>query len=160
MNFYFVICEKFLFDEYSINLDYQHEMVLLNKLWESTETGSNYNNSLLYLHIVENALKTNRSFTRTSRNDNSIKFITFNLPFNDTIRQLRKTIIEHLAILRKKEEYRDRVNKILLSDQFHLYENENIEMYLKTDFDTIFEVVIDKNDPDFLMRSSLDIMKR
>lgn len=149
MNFYFVICEKFLFDEYSINLDYQHEMVLLNKLWESTETGSNYNNSLLYLHIVENALKTNRSFTRTSRNDNSIKFITFNLPFNDTIRQLRKTIIEHLAILRKKEEYRDRVNKILLSDQFHLYENENIEMYLKTDFDTIFEVVIDKNDPDF-----------
>ena len=52
MDFYFVLRERFLYDKYSYRDKYNHEMRLLDKLWDYTEEGKNYNNSILYLQIV------------------------------------------------------------------------------------------------------------
>lgn len=57
MDFYFVLSDKFLYDKYSGRNKYNHEMRLMDKLWCYAEEGKNYNNSLLYLQIVECALK-------------------------------------------------------------------------------------------------------
>ena len=45
---------------------------MLDKLWAVTEKGENYNNSILYLHISEYALKTEISFTESIRNSHSV----------------------------------------------------------------------------------------
>lgn len=58
MDFYFVLTENFLYDRYSNATKYNHELCMLDKLWAVTEKGENYNNSILYLHISEYALKT------------------------------------------------------------------------------------------------------
>lgn len=39
MDFYFVLRERFLYDKYSYRDKYNHEMRLLDKLWDYTEEG-------------------------------------------------------------------------------------------------------------------------
>lgn len=63
MDFYFVICNS-LFDKYSYENNYKAEITLINKLWESTNNGNNYENSILYLYIAEYALKTENNLYR------------------------------------------------------------------------------------------------
>ena len=149
MDFYFVLSERLLYDEYSWKNKYSHEVRLLDKLWCVTEEGANYNNSILYLQISEYALKTEISFTEAVRNSRSVNFVRMTLGFTEEIATIRTRIWKNLAILRKNEEYRNLVNSILEVVHFNGVNEEDSKKYLQSDFDVIYENVIDKDKPDF-----------
>ena len=149
MDFYFVLRNYLQYNEYSFNNEYQDEKMLLDKLWERTEEGTNYNGSILYIHIAESALNIQKSFTRSTRSRKKITFETVTFSYNEAMGELRKTIFGHFGVLRKKEEYRDKVNRVLLSIHFKGLENNETKKYLKGDFDTIYEQIINKENPDF-----------
>ncbi len=89
-------------------------MRLLDKLWCYTENGENYNNSILYLNIVEYALKTEISFSEAIRNSKSINYVRMQLGYTDAIASIRTNIWKNLATLRNREEYQNTINNILL----------------------------------------------
>lgn len=149
MDFYFVLSERLLYDKYSWRNKYIHELRLLDKLWCITEEGANYNNSILYLQISECALKTEISFTEEVRNSRSVNFVRMTLGFTEEIATIRTRIWKNLAILRKNEEYRNIVNSILEGVHFNGLKEEDSKKYLQSDFDVIYENVIDKDKPDF-----------
>ena len=149
MDFYFVLSERLLYDKYSWKNKYSHEFRLLDKLWYVTEEGANYNNSILYLQISEYALKTEISFTEEVRNSRSVNFVRMTLGFTEEIATMRTRIWKNLAILRKNEEYRNIVNSILEGVHFNGLNEEDSKKYLQSDFDVIYENVIDKDKPDF-----------
>ena len=149
MDFYFVLSARLLYDKYSYRDKYNHEMRLLDKLWCYTEEGKNYNNSILYLQIVECALKTEISFIEESRNSRSVNFVRMTLGFTKELADIRTRIWQNLAILRKNEEYHNVINSVLLEIHFNGLNEEDAKNYLQTDFNTIYEYVIDKNTPDF-----------
>ena len=149
MDFYFVLSERLLYDKYSWKNKYSHELHLLDKLWYVTEEGANYNNSILYLQISEYALKTEISFTEEVRNSRSVNFVRMTLGFTEEIATIRTRIWKNLAILRKNEEYRNLVNSILEGVHFNGLNEEDSKKYLQSDFDVIYENVIDKDKPDF-----------
>lgn len=149
MDFYFVLRERFLYDKYSYRDKYNHEMRLLDKLWDYTEEGKNYNNSILYLQIVEYALKTEISFTEEIRNSRSVNFVRMTLGFTAELADIRTQIWKNLAILRKNEEYDNTINSILSEVHFNGLDEEDTKNYLQTDFNTIYEYVIDRNTPNF-----------
>ena len=149
MDFYFVLRERFLYDKYSYRDKYNHEMRLLDKLWDYTEEGKNYNNSILYLQIVEYALKTEISFTEEIRNSRSVNFVRMTLGFTAELADIRTQIWKNLAILRKNEEYDNTINSILSEVHFNGLDEEDTKNYLQTDFNTIYECVIDRNTPNF-----------
>ena len=124
-------------------------MRLLDKLWCYTEEGKNYNNSILYLQIVECALKTEISFIEESRNSRSVNFVRMTLGFTKELADIRTRIWQNLAILRKNEEYHNVINSVLSEVHFNGLNEEDAKNYLQTDFNTIYEYVIDKNTPDF-----------
>lgn len=149
MDFYFVLSERLLYDKYSGHNKYSYESHLLDKLWCVTEEGLNYNNSILYLQISECALKTEISFTEEVRNSRSVNFVRMTLGFTEEIATMRTRIWKNLAILRKNEEYRNIVNSILEGVYFNGLNEEDSKKYLQSDFDVIYENVIDKDKPDF-----------
>ena len=145
MDFYFVLSERLLYDKYSWKNKYSYEFCLLDKLWSVTEEGANYNNSILYLQISEYALKTEISFTEAVRNSRSVNFVRMTLGFTEEIATMRTRIWKNLAILRKNEEYRNIVNSILEGVHFNGLNEEDSKKYLQSDFDAIYENVIDKD---------------
>lgn len=149
MDFYFVISDQMLYDRYSWKSNYSYEMRLMDKLWSSTEEGNNYNNSMLYLHIAACALKTEISFTEAGRNSRSFSFVRMRLGFAEEIAAIRTCIWKNLAILRKKEEYKSLVNRVLSKVHLSGLSEEDVRKYLKSDFDIIYEYIIDKDKPDF-----------
>src|SRR5699024_6759174 len=149
MDFYFVLSERLLYDKYSWRNKYIHELRLLDKLWCVTEEGANYNNSILYLQISECALKTEISFTEEVRNSRSVNFVRMTLGFTEEIATIRTRIWKNLAILRKNEDYRNIVNNILEGVHFNGLNEEDSKKYLQSDFDVIYENVINKDKPDF-----------
>ena len=149
MDVYFTISNNLLYDKYSEYDKYSHELHLLDKLWCLTEEGLNYNNSILYLQIAECALKTEISFTEEVRNSKSVNFVRITLGFTEEIATIRTRIWKNLAILRKSDEYRNSVNNILEGVHFNGLKGEGFKKYLQSDFDIIYENVIDKDKPDF-----------
>ena len=149
MDVYFTMSKGLLYDKYSEYNKYRYESHLLDKLWCSTEEGLNYNNSILYLQISEYALKTEVSFTEEGRNSKSVNIIRMTIGFTEEIANIRTNIWNNLAVLRKNEKYRSIVNKILEEIHFRGLSEEECKKYLKSDFDVIYENVIDKDKPDF-----------
>ena len=71
------------------------------------------------------------------------------LGYTDELADIRTRIWKNLAILRKNEEYRNAINGILLEVHYNGLNEEDVKNYLQSDFNTIYEYVIDKNTPDF-----------
>lgn len=149
MDFYSVFSERLLYDKHSYKDNYDHEMRLLDKLWCYTENGENYNNSILYLNIVEYALKTEISFSEAIRNSKSINYVRMQLGYTEAIASIRTNIWKNLAILRNREEYQSTINNILSGIFFYDLKDEELKQYLQSDFNTIYDFVINKNSPDF-----------
>lgn len=149
MDFYSVFSERLLYDTHSYKDNYDHEMRLLDKLWCYTENGENYNNSILYLNIVEYALKTEISFSEAIRNSKSINYVRMQLGYTEAIASIRTNIWKNLAILRNREEYQSTINNILLGIFFYDLKDEELKQYLQSDFNTIYDFVINKNSPNF-----------
>lgn len=149
MDFYSVFSERLLYDTHSYKDNYNHEMRLLDKLWCYTENGENYNNSILYLNIAEYALKTEISFSEAIRNSKSINYVRMQLGYTDAIASIRTNIWKNLATLRNREEYQSTINNILLGIFFYDLKDEELKQYLQSDFNTIYDFVINKNSPDF-----------
>lgn len=149
MDFYFVLSDRLLYDKHSYRDKYNHEMRLLDKLWCYTEDGKNYNNSILYLQIAECALKTEISFTEENRNSRAVNLVRMTLGYTEEVADIRTHIWKNLAILRQNEEYRNIINSILSVVHFKGLNKEESKNYLQSDFNAIYEYVIDKNTPDF-----------
>ena len=149
MDFYFVLRERLLYDKHSYKDKYNHEMRLLDKLWRYTEEGKNYNNSILYIQIVEYALKTEISFTEQVRNSRTVKFVRMSLGFTEELASIRTHIWKNLAILRKNEEHRNAINSILSETHFSRSNEEDSKNYLRSDFAAIYKYIIDHKSPDF-----------
>ncbi len=150
MDFYFVLSERLLYDKYSYKYKYNHETRLIDKLWCYTEKGKNYNNSILYLQISESALKTELSFTEGVRNSRALNFVRMTIGFTEEIADMRTHIWKNLAVLRKNEEYRHAIDDILLNVHFNGLNEEDSKKYLQSDFNAVYEYVIDKNTPNFI----------
>ena len=156
MDFYFVICEQLLYDKYSWNNKYKNENVLMDRLWEATEEGENYNFSILYIHVAQYALKTEFSYTEEVRNRRAFNFIRVTIGFSKEIAMLRNKIWRALGVLRSKNVYRDLVNDILSEVHFNGLDEKDSIAYLQSDFDTIFTGVIKKDDIDFYTARIID----
>lgn len=150
MDFYFVLSERLLYDKYSYKYKYNHETRLIDKLWCYTEKGKNYNNSILYLQISESALKTELSFTEGVKNSRAINFVKMTIGFAEEIANMRTRIWKNLAVLRKNEEYRHAIDDILLNVHLNGLNEEDSKKYLQSDFNAVYEYVIDKNTPNFI----------
>lgn len=156
MDFYFVICENLLYDKYSWNNKYKNEKVLMDRLWEETEEGENYNFSILYIHVAQYALKTEFSYMEESRNPRTFNYIKMTIGFNEEIAVLRNKIWKMLGVLRKRNNYKDKVDDILSEIHFNGLDEKNSMAYLQSDFDTIYAEIIKKEDIDFFDASIVD----
>ena len=149
MDLYFVICEHLLYDKYSWNNKYKNESMLIDRLWEATNEGENYNFSILYIHVVQYALKTEFSYTEEVKGCRAFNFVRMTIGFNEEIALLRKKIWRTLGILRTKNDYKDLVNDILSEVHFSGLDDKDSVAFLQSDFNTIFADVIRKDDIDF-----------
>lgn len=156
MDFYFVICEQLLYDKYSWNSKYKNEKVLIDRLWEATDEGENYNFSILYIHVAQYALKTEFSYTEEGRNRRAFNLVRVTIGFNEEIALLRNKIWKSLGVLRTKKDYKDIVNDILSEVHFNGLDEKDSIAYLQSDFDTIFAEVIKKEGIDFFDARIID----
>lgn len=156
MDFYFVVCDHLLYDKYSRNNKYKEENVLMDKLWEATNEGENYNFSVFYIHVAKYALKTEFSYTEEVRNRRAFNFVRATIGFSEEIALLRNKIWRRLGVLRTKEEYKDIVNNILFEVRVNGLEKKEFMAYLQSDFDTIFADVIKKDNIDFFDARIID----
>lgn len=160
MDVYFVLSRMYLYDKYSYKHKYSHEMRLIEKLWLYTDKGEDYNNSILYLHVVDYALKTEVHFIEQIRNSRNMNYITMTLGFTEEISEIRTHIWKSIAILRKNEKYKDIVNAILLRNYSNQLSKHDLKRYIKSDFNNIYAYVINKKAPDFFDAKVLVSYKR
>ncbi len=156
MDFYFVICDRILFDKYSRNNEYKNEIVVMDRLWEATNEGTNHNFSILYIHVAQYALKTEFYDIEEVRNSGSVNLVGMTIVFNEEIALLRNKIWKTLGILRAQNEYVNLTNEIFSEVQFSCLDKKDSMAYLQSDFDTIFAEIIKKNDIDFFDARIID----
>ena len=149
MDFYFVICDYLLYDKNSWKNKYKNEIVLMDKLWEATDGGNNYNFSILYIHVAQYALRTEFSYTEGIKNSKAFNFVRMPIAFTKEIALLRNTILKRLGVLRVMYEYSDTVNDILAEVHFNGIDDIDSKAYLQSDFDTLYIEVIQKDNIDF-----------
>lgn len=149
MDFYSVITKRFLYDKYSSKNKYNQEKCLIDKLWSATEEGKNYNNSILYLHIVKELLKIEITYTEQTRNSRSFRFVRMSIGFTKEIEGIRTRIWKSLSVLRKIAVYQGTVNAILKEVRYDSLINKDSAKYLESDFNAIFENIISNDNPDF-----------
>ena len=140
MDFYFSITEG-LFDKHSGDTNYNQESFLMNKLWDATEEGANFNLTILYLHIAEYALKTEFTYTEATKNSRAVNFVRMTIGFSKEIADFRNTIWMRLGVLRGIGLYYDVVNDILSEVHFNGLDERNSQLFLQSDFDTIYGIV-------------------
>lgn len=102
-DFYNTITSHCLYDKESANNGYSQEALLLEKLWQKTNSGADYNFTILYLHVCSSALKTEFSYATYSRECKHSTFFINTIIFSEAIDLLRKKILESFAVLRKKK---------------------------------------------------------
>lgn len=153
---FFVINHNFLFDKDSDNYRYFKETTLLKKLWEATNKGSNYNETILYIKVAEKALELERSFTEYDVNKQTIIYAVLTLGFNNEVKELRNQIWCKLGILKKNKEYRKLINNIVLKVYARRLKDEAAQYFLKSDFDSIILNYIDEMNIDFYDAKILD----
>lgn len=159
MDFYFVICDYMLFDKFSWRNKFEKEILLMEKLWEATNEGENYNNSVLYIHIAQYALMTEFTYTENVRNSLSFNIVRMPISFTEEIALLRSKVWKALGILRNQDEYREAVNGILFEVQYTGLDDDNSRAYLQLDFNLLFAEVIDKEKIDFFDARIIDRFK-
>lgn len=160
MDFYFTITENMMFDKYSCNRKYKQESILINKLWIKSQNGRNYNNTILYLHIVNYALQTKITYTEENKNSKSINFVYMTIGFNEEIADLRRKMWETLGMLRANKKYYTIVNDILLKTHVNNIDDQILKAYLKFDFNCILENIICKDKIDFFDAQIIDHYRR
>ena len=156
MDFYFVICEKFLYDKYSGNNKYKNENVLIDRLWEATDEGKNYNFSILYIHVVQYALKTEFSYSEEVKKHRTFNYVRVTIGFSEEIALLRNKIWTTLGVLRVKDEYKVLINNILSEVHFNGLDEKDSVAYLQADFDSIYSEIIKKDVVDFFDARIID----
>ena len=139
MDFYFAITEG-LFDKFSGNTNYNQESLLMNKLWDATKEGTNYNYTILYLHIAKYALRTEFTYTEATRNSRSVSFVRMTIGFSKEIADFRNTIWRSLGVLRGIGIYCDVVNEILSEVHINGLDERNSQLFLQSDFDAVYEI--------------------
>lgn len=155
-DFFFVINHNFLFDKDSDNYRYLKETTLLKKLWEATNEGSNYNETILYIKVAEKALELERSFTEYDDNNQTIIYVVLKLGFNNEVKELRNQIWRKLGMLKKNREYREIINNIVIKVYARRLKGEDAQYFLKSDFDAIISNYIDETNIDFYDAKILD----
>lgn len=140
MDFYFAITEG-LFDKFSGNTNYDQESLLMNKLWDATKEGTNYNYTILYLHIAKYALQTEFTYTEATRNSRSVSFVRMTIGFSKEIADFRNTIWRSLGVLRGIGIYCDVVNDILSEVHINGLDERNSQLFLQSDFNAIYGIV-------------------
>ena len=148
-DFYFVINQNFLFDRYSYNYRYSKELLLLEKLWEATDEGSNYNETILYIKIAKKALELEKTFMDKNIFNQSMNFVILTLGFSDEIKELRNQIWSKLGILKRRKEYREIIKNVALKVYAKRLKDEKAQYFLKSDFDAIILNYIDETNIDF-----------
>lgn len=156
MDFYFTITKHLMYDKYSRHGKYRQEAIVLEKLWNASREGENYNNTILYLHIAEYALKTEISYHEETRNSKAIKVIRMPITFDEEIAALRRNIWKIMGVIRRKEEYYLLTNYILTDIRFNGLDGENSRAYLQSDFDAIVLEVLNKKELDFFDAKVID----
>ena len=139
MDFYFAITEG-LFDKYSGNTNYNQEALLMTKLWDATKKGTNYNYSILYLHIAKYALQTEFTYTEATRNSRLVSFVRMTISFSKEIADFRSTVWRSLGVLRGIGLYCDVVNDILSEVHINGLDERNSQLFLQSDFDVVYEI--------------------
>lgn len=155
-DFYSVINQNLLFDRYSYNYRFSKELFLLEKLWESTDEGANYNETILYIKIAKKALELEKTFMDKSIFNQSMCFVTLTLGFSDEIKELRNHIWCKIGVLKKNREYREIIKNVALKVYAKRLKDENAQYFLKSDFDAIISNYIDETNIDFYDAKILD----
>lgn len=146
--FFFAIKNNVLFDRYSYYDRYSTETEFLNHIWASCKNGQNFNNTLLYINIVKEFLKTEFTISGPVRG-RKFSWGRMGIVVCDEIKSLRNNIWNSLNILYDNPEYHDFVLNLMSNVRINELEaKDRIELY-QSDFDTIYKTFAKKETLNF-----------
>ncbi len=132
-----VICKNFLYDKNSFYDDYIKEKVILEKLWENSDKGNNYNITVVLLEVIKILLQVESGIIEQGRSVKTINFIRIKTKLTDGNRELRKLLWKILAELYKNKGYEEKIDDIL--NAYDIYSTDKTEQvaYIKYDMQCI-----------------------
>ena len=136
----------------SLTNKYNKEAILIDRLWQLTQNGTNYSNSILYLEIVGKALSVSDiEIYGSSKDENIYRYVKIFLVLTDELKNLRSNMWKSLGILLQQNKYTQYIYQILiktLSTYNELHQDE-LKAFLLSDLESIFSYVINSNEPNF-----------
>ncbi len=148
MDFFFAIKNNILFNRNSFYSKYSSEIEFLEELWNSCKSGKEYNNTILYLYIAKEFLKTEFTITGQERGG-KISWCRMHVVVCDEIKSLRNNIWKSLNVLYNKHEYHDIVVDLLSNFRINgLKVDDRVALY-QSDFDAIYKIFENKTTLDF-----------
>lgn len=149
MDIYLAITNGMLYDKKSYNQRYQQENILIQKLWDATEKGKNYNNTILFIHVAEKALQTEIRFTEEGEAPGSINLVRMTIAVNDDTKAIREKIFTSLFYLYDILDYKVFILPILQKVHVNGLESEQTEELIQSDYNLINNYFENKDTLDF-----------
>lgn len=146
---YLLFTKAYGYDEFSSRHEYEREYILIEKLWEDTKCGEQYNKTILLLQLVKYYLQYNVNITETKKN--ILRYGTMSLRMCDGLKSLRKLIWDILGKLYKDSKYTDFINEYLKDFPVdRLHDIEDSKLIFEHDLDLIKEnIFANITEPDF-----------
>ena len=144
MEFYFVFSEKLSYDEYSYDLDYEKEYILLETLYSHYNINQDINMAFLLIQISKEMLNCEIQQTKSGDDNKSFHMITFSVVFSEGTQQLRKLIWENLSEMYSNDLYKSVIETILSEFHGKGMENEHFSKIFSFDLECIEELFIKK----------------
>lgn len=146
---YFLFTKAHGYDEFSSRYEYERESILIEKLWEDTKCGEQYNKTMLLLQLLKYYMKYNINISKTK--NNILMYGTMSLKICDGLLSLRKLIWDILGKLYEDSRYIDFINEVLKDFELDiLHDIENSKQIFEHDLDLVKEnIFANITEPDF-----------
>jgi hypothetical protein len=147
-----MIKNKLLYDQMSLTNKYNKEAILIDRLWQLTQNGTNYSNSILYLEIVGKALSVSDiEIYGSSKDENIYRYVKIFLVLTDELKNLRSNMWKSLGILLQQNKYTQYIYQIIIKtlSTYNELPQDELKAFLLSDLESIFSYVINSNEPNF-----------
>ncbi|WP_158665951.1 AAA family ATPase [Francisella tularensis] len=141
-----IFIENFIYTQDSHLYNYNKEKIVIDKLWQLTNNGSNYISSILFIRVSNEFLKV-KFDNYSMKNKNEVSIINFKLIKSPELESLRNNIFEKISILFTRKKYDNDLIKLIQKlphtdfssetpDTIELFDSKNLLELIKVNFDS------------------------
>ena len=133
----FFAIDDLIYNEYSLAKHFENERLIIEKIWERSKHGKEYNFIILLIHLAKHILQIEAVYTTNNQN-RTMTFVTMSFKPIAELKLLRSTVLSILCELYDDDRYHDMTFDVLRRINHHSNDREAANEFFVSDYDSLY----------------------